>query len=226
MVHSPVPSFFLYGEPPREAADHFLHLESLDERSRPNNWNIRRHAHTNLSHVFYISSGGGQMRAETLTADFQAPCAMLIPARVVHAFTFREEAIGSVLTLSESYLQELLQCEPLFAKLFDGPELLGLSQRPAEAQALRTVLEKLSLELSWQALGHRTAVQAYLLSILVTVLRLDHRDEEVAKQAYGLQAQLVARFRQLIEERFHSNQSIEQYARALQVSVANCRFVA
>jgi hypothetical protein len=54
-----IPSFFLFGEPLRTVEGKFLHLEALDDRSRPNDWNIRAHAHADLNHVFHITSAAG-----------------------------------------------------------------------------------------------------------------------------------------------------------------------
>ena len=54
-----IPRFFLFGESPQSVGDRYLHLEALSDRSRPNNWNICAHAHTDLSHIFHIAGGSG-----------------------------------------------------------------------------------------------------------------------------------------------------------------------
>ncbi len=218
-----VPSFFLYGEPPREVAEHFLHVEALDDRSRPNNWNIRPHAHTNLNHVFLLTAGGGEVRAEALTRRFRAPCTILIPARIIHAFTFDNDTVGSVLTVSESFLREQLLHEPEFQSLFAASGLFEFSEASREAGLLRTSIERLASELAWQAPGHAVAVQSQLLTILVALLRLDLREHGNRRIGGGRQAELVARFRQLLETDFHSNKPMEDYARTLKVSPSRLR---
>src|SRR5687767_14065096 len=40
MQTSAIPNFFLYGEAPRTVDDRFLHLEALEDRSRPSGWTI------------------------------------------------------------------------------------------------------------------------------------------------------------------------------------------
>jgi AraC family transcriptional activator of pobA len=218
-----VPSFFLYGEPPREVEDHFLHIEALDDRSRPNNWNIRPHAHAALNHVFYLTSGGGLINAESLARRFQTPCAILVPARVIHAFVFDADTSGSVLTVSETFLREQLLRESQLQSLFAAPDLFEFTPDNPEANLLRTSFEHLASELAWQAPGHAAAVESQLLSILVALLRLDHRAHGDRQLRRGRQAELVARFRQLLEADFHSNKPIEDYARALKISPSRLR---
>jgi AraC family transcriptional activator of pobA len=122
-----IPSFFLFGEPLRTVEGKFLHLEALDDRSRPNDWNIRAHAHADLNHVFHITSGGGVMHAEDQVAAFAAPCLLLVPSGVVHGFAWEAETTGSVLTLADSYLRDLATREPDFSSLFKAPCQLPLA---------------------------------------------------------------------------------------------------
>ena len=68
-----VPVFFLYGEPRREVGPRFLHLETLAERSKPSDWNIRPHAHTDLNHVFFFTSGSGRGSADGASLAFSTP---------------------------------------------------------------------------------------------------------------------------------------------------------
>lgn len=223
MQQSIVPSFFLYGEPPREVEDHFLHVESLDDRSRANNWNIRPHAHSNLNHVFYITAGAGEVRADSLNSRFRASCALLIPARIIHSFTYDNDTAGYVLTVSETFLREQLLRQPQFDVLFAAPGLLEFSSRSREAESLRAGIERLTWELAWKAPGHAAAVESQLLAILVALLRLDHRDRDDTRTAQGRVAEIVARFRQLLEIHFHSNKPIEEYAKALKISHSRLR---
>jgi AraC family transcriptional activator of pobA len=48
------------------------------------------------------------MHAEDQVAVFAAPCLLLVPAGVVHGFAWEVETTGSVLTLADSYLRDLM----------------------------------------------------------------------------------------------------------------------
>lgn len=215
---SAVPHFFLYGEPRREAGARFLHLESLAHRSRPSNWTIRAHAHTDLHHVFALSSGAGVMLAEGVRLPFAAPCLLMVPAGVVHGFAFEAEATGTVLTVAAPYARELVRREPDFAAIFTGAQCLAC----ADVRDLDRIFAHLSRELVWQAPGHAAAVEGHLLGVLVKIVRLAHQAGAPHPVA-GRAALLVAKFRAAIEDRFRSAASLDSYADALAVTPAQLR---
>lgn len=209
MENATVPSFYLFGEPPRPVGDQFLHLEDLDDRTRPNDWNIRPHVHANLNHVFHIARGGGDLRVESRVIPFSAPCLLLIPAGVVHGLSYEVETSGSVLTVSEAYLRELIRREPEFASLFAEPSCVPIA-RPA---VVSDILSRLAREVSWEAPGHAAAVEALLMSLFVDALRRLAVTAS-ARPALGPHAELVARFRARVEDRYRMGDTVEDYAHA------------
>jgi AraC family transcriptional activator of pobA len=214
-----IPSFFLFGEPLRAVEGRFLHLEALDDRTRPNDWNIRAHAHADLNHVFHITSGAGVMYVDAEIIAFTAPCLVLAPSGVVHGFAYEVETTGSVLTIADSYLRDLTAREPDFASLFRAPCQLPLG---AESR-IEASLASLSRELVWTAPGGGAAAEAHLLAVLVEVLRLLVRARAVSPAVQGAQAMLVARFRELVEVHYREGLSMDAYAGRLGVSVARLR---
>jgi AraC family transcriptional activator of pobA len=193
-------------------------LETLDERSRPNAWDIRPHAHANLSHFFHISVGGGQMRAEDRVIGFDAPCVVLVPAGVIHGFRFEAETVGTVLTVADDYFRDLALRDPDLADLFRTADVVALGDVD-----LTGPIGLLARELNWAAPGHAAAVEGCLQTIIVQVLRLLRRRDGVARDAVGPQARLVARFREVLERRFRSGDGIEAYADVLGVTVSRLR---
>jgi AraC family transcriptional activator of pobA len=218
-----VPSFFLYGEPPRHVAGRFLHLEALADRSGPSDWNIRAHAHDDLNHVFHLRAGSGEMRTESGIFAFIAPSVLLVPARLVHAFHWVPDSSGHVLTLSDAYLEELCVREPGFRGLFLAPDRLAVPDGDENGAFLNDSLNRLGRELSWRAPGHASAVDAQLLNILVAVLRLSLRHQTLAAPPPGPQAELLARFRHLLETDFRKLRALDDYAARLGVTQARLR---
>jgi AraC family transcriptional activator of pobA len=214
-----IPSFFLFGEPLRTVEGKFIHLESLDDRTRPNDWNIRAHAHADLNHVFHISSGGGVMHADDQAIAFAAPCLLMAPSGVVHGFAYEAETTGSVLTIADSYLRDLADREPDFTGLFVAARHLPLGP----ASSIAASLAGLSRELVWTAPGGGAAIEAHLLAILVEVLRLQLQIQAVSPAVQGAHAALVARFRELVEAHYREGLSTETYARRLGVTVPRLR---
>lgn len=215
---SGVPTFYLYGEPRRMVDERFVHVEALIDRTRPSEWTIRPHAHPELNHIFHVRSGGGAMRADAEMLRFAAPCLLLVPAGAVHGFEWSLESSGSVVTLASSYLADFLRRDPDLATIFARPSVVGCRDAPA----IGPLIAGLTQELGWAAPGTRAAVDAGLLDLLVRVLRLKGPDAESPIGA-GPQADIVARLRERIEERFRLREPVERHAAALGVSARRLR---
>src|ERR1700744_4921307 len=155
---SVIPVFYLFGEPHRSAGERFVHLEQLHDRSRPNNWTIRAHAHSELTHLFMIRRGGGVMRAEDRTLNVEAPSLLVIPAGVVHSFKWHWESRGSVLTLADIYLQQFVTRDKHIAELFQMPRAIELAVLAIIVTALRRA-EQL-IDLRAVSPGHHAALVA------------------------------------------------------------------
>ena len=228
-VRSPeslIPRFFLYGEPPQPVGSEFVHLEMLDERSRPANWNIRPHAHADLHHVFHVVSGGGEADSDGARVAFKAPCIVVVPARVVHGFRWIAETEGRVLTFSDALLRTLARREIQIGDLFARGVWASITQGCAVTGAL----DRLSRELGWAAAAHELAVESHLAAVLIDALRLRRHVEQEARAPLGRQAQLVARYRELIEAQYRAHPSVTSSAQSLRVTPgslrAACRAVA
>ncbi len=218
---TPIPRFYLYGEPHRVADGNFVHVENLDDRSRPSEWTIRPHAHAELNHIFHIVEGGGGMVAEGSTMSFEAPCIILVPAGIVHGFSWTSESTGVVVTLSTDYLNRLHDCDPGLSGLFRASSVATLDKNESRNFAEGT--SRLISEVSWAAPGHRAATQAALLDLLVKSLRVLGMAEDVHHSVPGHQAALVARFRERIEARFRLRESVSAYTDALHTSQTRLR---
>lgn len=221
MTTTLVPSFYLYGEPHRAVDAGFIHVEELDDRSRPSEWTIQPHAHADLVQMFLIDTGGGEMRVEDRTLRFAAPAMLTMPAGVVHGFAWTSESTGAVMTLAKSFLEELAGRHPDLASLFTQARALSADARTAGV--VRDATVTLRRELDWSAPGHTAAVEAALLSLLVAGLRLLPLDGAGTAEDPGRHAALVARFRDRIDRRFRRRESIALHAAALGTSETRLR---
>ncbi|GJD52386.1 HTH-type transcriptional activator RhaS [Methylobacterium crusticola] len=213
-----VPHFFLYGEAPRDADERFLHLEALDDRSRPNRWTIRPHVHSDLHQVLHVAEGGGAMRAEAEALPFAGPCLLAVPAGTAHGFRFADATVGVVLTLSDRYLRDLCRREPDLAALFRAPAALPLPEPGPVAEAVA----ELARELAWGLPGRRGAIEAHLMLLLVAALRRLEAARGPAPPP-GPQALLAARFREAVETHHRRDRPLAAYARDLGVTEARLR---
>jgi len=212
---SAIPSFYLYGEPQRAVREGFVHVESLDDRSRPSEWTIQPHLHRDLNHVILIGEGGGTMRAEGVACAFDAPALLLIPAGVVHGFEWHSESLGWVITLADSYVTQLAERDRDLGRLFLHAQAVALDGE--DRGAIERSVSQMLRELGWIGPAQRSAVEAEVLAILVRALRR----AQVARlegDAPGRQALVVAQLREQIEVRFRERESVAAQAAALGVS--------
>lgn len=220
---APVPRFFLYGEPPRDPHEQFVHVETIAARSKLYDWHIRPHGHGGLHQVLVIFSGGGAMQAETQRVPFDAPALLTVPAGVVHGFRFLPETEGYVVTFAEALFRDLARQERSFPALFTAARCASLSGDPAEEQELASALPKLKRELAWQAPASTAAIIALLTTILVSAVRALHQPEVGVLASGNARAALVARFREKIEAHLRLGLTVAQYAKTLNVTPAQLR---
>jgi AraC family transcriptional activator of pobA len=222
-----IPRFFLYGEPPRDAGERFLHVETIADRSRVNDWRIQPHAHRDLHQLLVIFTGGGEMEAETRRQPFRAPALLIVPAGVVHGFSFAEDTEGYVVTLADTLLRDLARDESSFRSLFANATCASLDEDPVHcqefAQEFKDTLPKLRRELVWSAPASAAAATARLTTLLVSAVRALHQPSEIVSPAGNARAALVARLRERIETHLRSGLSVAQYAKALNVTPARLR---
>jgi AraC family transcriptional regulator, transcriptional activator of pobA len=215
-----VPSYCLYGEPQRSIGEGFIHLESLDSRSRPGEWTIQSHVHRDLNHLIFISEGGGAMSAEDGKVSFEAPCLLMVPVGVVHGFVWQRESRGWVTTIAESYLRHLAARDADVASLFRRASVINLDV--SERERMERTVEQIGIELGSVLPGGRAAVEAGLLSVVVLALRRSHPCRSSPIGSWR-KADLVARLRERIERRFRLREPVAVYAKSLGTSMTALR---
>ena len=218
-----IPRFFLYGEPPRDADERFVHVEAIADRSRMYEWRIRPHAHRDLHQILVIVTGGGSMLAETRTAAFRAPSVAIVPAGTVHGFSFQPETEGYVLTLADRLVRDLAREERAFGHLFGAPRCTQIAADPHSLREFSDTLHRLKRELVWHAPASEAAATGLVLTLLVHAVRALHEPAGIVSAANNSRAALVARFREKIESHLRTGLSIAQYAKALSVTPGRLR---
>jgi AraC family transcriptional regulator, transcriptional activator of pobA len=222
MATAALPLFHLYGDPPDDQAFDFIHIETIASRSSIHDWTIRAHRHRNLFQILLIGQGGGQMTFEAATIDFDAPCAILVPATIAHGFRFRPTVTdGWVMTFTEDVAQAMgdRRGEALARlKTLANDPVVPLAD--AEHTRLMKRAEELHEELVLARAGYRIAMRGLLALIAVEVARLaagrGEAREEVSLEPTGA---TVDALRKLLEEHFHKERQLAFYADQLAMTV-------
>jgi AraC family transcriptional regulator, transcriptional activator of pobA len=211
-----LPSYSLYGEHGRAADIEWLHCESIAERSRLHNWEIRPHRHELLYQVLFIRTGRAELALESASASVRGPCVVTVPALSVHGFHFSSDVDGVVVTVLEQHLRRLLASEPgLQERLL--PLRHHALQRSAVAEVGAAVLalrEEYRGTAPWRAL----AIDAALLRLLLLLGRRlpGAYQQTVPHSARALDH--VQRFRTLVELRFREQPALSVCAAELGIT--------
>ena len=171
-----------------------------------------------LNYMFHIAHGRGTVMTQSGIIRFAAPCAVIIPAGEAHNFQFELNASGMALTISASYLQNLIMREPDFSMLFAAPVVV-----PLVSEQLTWPLARLAHELAGSDVAHTAAADSHLLSILVQCARALEHSRAIQAAHPKAAATLVTRLRELIEQHYRDNMTLAQYAATLGVTQTRLR---
>lgn len=217
MGRDAIPHFSLYGELPEEPEIGFVHVESVAARAALHNWTVRPHRHDRLSHILLITGGGGSLSIDGARIGFGPAAAIMVPAGLVHGFTFDENTDGFVLTLADSFITET----PIdLRRLLDAPRVLPLER----LETLRAAFVALDQEVRWGGVAMRAAVSAWVSLILVGLLRASHSAEPAPTIASNDHLTLY-RFRRLLEDHLSEDWTVADYAAALGLTASRLTLV-
>lgn len=212
---TPIDRYVLYGEPVREVELNYMHVEPIRFRSGRFGWTIAPHAHGELHQILLVTAGGGAMRIEARPVAIRPPALLVIPCGTVHAFDFAPGTDGWVASISDAMTAAASDGDPAVRELFRHAHAVAAAD--VAAATLLQLFESLSQELVWTAPARRLAIQAELLRLLVTAIRLVEA-EGGPGESISQDALLVERLRRQIEQDFRRGEPVSAYARTLGVS--------
>jgi AraC family transcriptional regulator, transcriptional activator of pobA len=212
-----LPLFHLYGDPPDEQAFDFIHIEPISSRSSPNDWTIGVHRHSNLWQILVIERGGGEMRFEVAMTAFSAPAVIVVPAMTAHGFQFQSMTEGWVLSFTEDAAQMFRErsneaITRLKTLAFDPViPMTDLHQ----VTRLRALCAGLQDERLFSREGFALATHGYLALIAIEVVRLAKGRGSSGAVTLQPADPIVERLRQMLEENFRKERSLDFYATKL-----------
>jgi AraC family transcriptional activator of pobA len=211
-MKSQLPTYLLYGDKGNAIGTDWLHCESIAERSRLHDWEIRPHRHESLFQILHIGRGSVQIMLDGVSTALRGPCVVLVPSLSAHGFSFAPDVDGIVVTVFEQHLTRLLSAEPgLRAKVMRPlQQRLGGVGAQHVARAANALCEEFLASESWRGL----AIDAALMNLVIAMGR-SLSDEPAAMPAGARALAHVQRFRSLIERRFREQPALSQCAEEL-----------
>jgi AraC family transcriptional activator of pobA len=219
----PVPAFFLYGEPPQPPDESTVHIETIAARSRLHDWNIRPHRHRDLHQLLVLQSGGVMAQFDAQRIAAVAPCAVIVPPNVVHAFTFEADTVGLVASFASGLARAVIGHSAALQRFLGEPGLIALNRRAMKDSDIGKLTAMVLLEFARFAAGRDVALRGLLAALLANLYRVGMRSAGRPADAGGRDRALVARFREAIERRFAAHASVSDYCHDLGVSESQLR---
>lgn len=218
MADPALPTYTLYGDHGADIGTDRLHCESIADRSRRHDWEIRPHRHESLFQFLYLRHGHAEALVEAATQRLDGPALLTVPPLAAHGFRFAENVDGIVVTVLEPHLRALLGGTPaLLARLQAQPLRLPLAAHDDERAAIDTVLRRLHDEFAALAPWRLLAIDGALLQLLALVGRL--APAPAAGDAGGERAMAhLRRFRALVEARFRAQPTLAALAGELGIT--------
>jgi AraC family transcriptional regulator, transcriptional activator of pobA len=218
-----IPSFFLYGEAPRDDGEPTLHIEPIGFRSARHHWQINPHVHRTLHQLIFVLRGRGVSLAESAAVEYSPPALIIVPAGTVHGFRFDPGTHGYVLSMTDDLPRAIAQRSRCVAALFERSATIELDADDLEATDLARSLKMLTREFARSLPGRSLALTGLLDVILANVLRLVQPSLGSGEVVVSRDRWLVTRFRDLIETGFREGRPLVDYAAALKVSESRLR---
>lgn len=213
-----IPHYYLYGDPGAEVDRDLLHIEPVRDRSGPNDWRIRPHAHPDHMQVMLVSQGGGLIRMEDRALPVPSPGLLVIPAGIVHQIDFDPGTEGHVITAALACLAAAGAQDAALGRAAAQGAAYPLAGSGVDVAATLDMFDSLHREFLWAAPGRRAAIIAQFSRILVLILRLSltHPVPPIG----AVDHDLLARYRALVETHFRAHHPPGFYARLLAVTPA------
>lgn len=218
-----VPAFYLYGESLQPPDERLIHIETIAARSRLHDWIIRPHRHRDLNQVLLLERGRVEARLDERNEALRAPAVILVPPGAVHSFRFQPETVGVVASFASTIADELRAASTGLAAHLERCIAVALDRAALRQTDLRALAGMLLREFGRAAPGRRLALRGTLAALLANLQRLLPAVSDPAAAVSSRDRELVARFREQVEQRFRQHAALTDYAVLLQTSESRLR---
>ncbi|WP_425275575.1 helix-turn-helix domain-containing protein [Stutzerimonas zhaodongensis] len=211
-----VPVFKLYGDGLEWTMPDLLHCESIPERSRLHDWEIKPHRHGDLVQLLYVRSGWTVIEIEGVQTRLEEPAIQIVPPMCIHGFHFSERVDGYVVTVATPLISQLE------AQLGAPQPLLrsaGLYPTGDDLPYVDALFEAIDREYRQPAPGRELQLHSLTGLISVWLRRQSHEIQQQERSSPGRDHLLA--FSALVEAQFREQPSIERFAQRLGVTPAH-----
>lgn len=214
-----VPTYQLYGEDAERSGRFWLHCESIPERSRLHDWEIRPHRHEAFFQILYISHGRGEALMDGAYRPFAEQTALFVPPGAVHGFRFSRDIGGLVLTVMRDRLDAVAAVDRHVAAFVGSPRIVPLEGD--EGRDAGENLVRLGAEIHGHGVGRAAMLEALVAASVVGTVRASGRREAGEEPPRDRDRERIERLDALIRAHFREHREAGFYADAIGISTAH-----
>jgi AraC family transcriptional activator of pobA len=222
-----LPTYLLYAEDAGLPPADVMHAESIAERSSLHSWEIQPHRHEALFQFFHVERGGAEILLDGERHELRGPGVITILPLAAHGFRWTSDVRGTVFTILESHVRQLLAREDALrhALLQTRCARLPAAGRRDAAQAVQALFAEYRQHAPWRA----TAIDSAMTRLFVCIGRALPLPP-AGKAGVGQRAvSHVQRLRALVDERFREQPTLGEFAREIGITTTQlnraCRAV-
>jgi len=217
-----IPKFGLYGESSFRPAPGYVHIKDLPHEEFRKGWVIKPHRHDRMFQLVWVSRGQVQVQLDDSHHSLRGAWAITIPPGVVHGFRFMPNVRGVVLTVTESMLRPALSQRSMdsFTQFANTAQLIGFNKDDQLLGELVQYFLTIKVEFNRAYKGHDLMLEWLVKTVLMTLKRQSDHRQILSKPKAG-PIQLLSSFKIMVEDKYHQQWTVQQYAAALNTSVSS-----
>lgn len=222
-TRSAILGHFLHRRHPANSHEYGVTVESLESHCARHGRLIDAHYHADTAQVILVAVGNGVMTLDDQAHPFAAPAILVLPVRVVHSFSYGEDANGWVVSISMPFLNQVLARAGELHEIWSSAGVVDCADDSVEFSDIVTFARRLHGETHSVELGGAVAREAFLLGLLVEVLRQCRRRRGDKAAKWTGDTEILKRYLELVELHFSEKLTIDQYCNLMNVSQAQLR---
>ena len=208
-----IPVFKLYGETASWPTPDLMHCESIPERSKLHDWEIKAHRHVDLMQLLYVQGGDAVLKVEDAVVHVDRPMLQIVPAMSIHSFKFSQDIQGHILTFAQPLLQGL-------SAALEGADISKnvCHEAGEDAAHLDMLFNAISTEYRQKRRGRQLALHSLINLLMVWILRKNSEKAESQLHTTERGLEHLQSFVSMLEHRYREHWPISRYASALGIS--------
>jgi len=196
---------------------YYLVCENLETRSKEFNWVIKPHFHPDLYQFFYLKTGSAQILSECSHKTIHSPGIFMVPPLSVHGLHYEPGSTGKILTLSEVFLEPLIQQFPVLSIRFQSLQWVSLDGREENQIGVDRLFQEIQNEIYKKSALGEELLNLYIKEFAIKLYRILGFESFGQEKETHSSLLYYSRFKRSIRQSSYPK-SIPEFSRELSIS--------